>query len=50
MFALPIVGKDPRPNTTTIRDLGWYDYCLVSFSGGKDSVALALRAYASGFA
>ncbi len=42
MIALPLVDKDRRPNTTTIRDLGWYDYCLVSFSGGKDSVALAL--------
>jgi 3'-phosphoadenosine 5'-phosphosulfate sulfotransferase (PAPS reductase)/FAD synthetase len=42
MIALPVVGKDRRPNTTTIRDLDWYDYFLVSFSGGKDSVALAL--------
>ena len=42
MIALPIVDKDRRPNTTAIRDLGWYDYFLVSFSGGKDSIALAL--------
>jgi diphthamide synthase (EF-2-diphthine--ammonia ligase) len=42
MIALPVADKDRRPNTTTIRDLGWYDYCLVSFSGGKDSIALAL--------
>src|SRR5262249_45121574 len=42
MIALPIVAKDRRQNTTTIRDLDWYDYFLVSFSGGKDSVALAL--------
>ena len=42
MIALPVVEKDRRPNTTTIRDLNWYDYFLVSFSGGKDSVALAL--------
>ena len=38
---LPLVNKR-RPNTTTIRDLDWYDYFLVSFSGGKDSIALAL--------
>jgi 3'-phosphoadenosine 5'-phosphosulfate sulfotransferase (PAPS reductase)/FAD synthetase len=42
MIELAIVDQDRRPNTTTIRDLDWYDYFLVSFSGGKDSVALAL--------
>jgi 3'-phosphoadenosine 5'-phosphosulfate sulfotransferase (PAPS reductase)/FAD synthetase len=42
MIALPVVAKDRRPNTTTVQDLDWYDYFLVSFSGGKDSVALAL--------
>ena len=42
MVALPVVDKDRRPNTTTIRDLDWYDHFLVSFSGGKDSIALAL--------
>jgi 3'-phosphoadenosine 5'-phosphosulfate sulfotransferase (PAPS reductase)/FAD synthetase len=42
MIALPIVAKDRRPNTTTIRHLDWYEYLLVSFSGGKDSIALAL--------
>src|SRR5262245_37795968 len=49
MIALPVVRKDRRPNTTTIRDLGWYDYFLVSFSGGKDSVALALGLRKRGF-
>jgi 3'-phosphoadenosine 5'-phosphosulfate sulfotransferase (PAPS reductase)/FAD synthetase len=42
MIALPTVENDRRPNTTTIRDLDWYDFILVSFSGGKDSIALAL--------
>jgi hypothetical protein len=40
-FELPLVNER-RPNTTTVRDLDWYDYFLVSFSGGKDSIALAL--------
>lgn len=42
MIALPVVESDRRPNTTAIRDLDWYDFILVSFSGGKDSCALAL--------
>ena len=42
MYALPTLQTDRRPNTTRIRDLDWYDYYLVSFSGGKDSIALAL--------
>jgi hypothetical protein len=42
MIALPVVDKGRRPNTATVRDLDWYDYILVSFSGGKDSIALAL--------
>ena len=50
MFALPIVDKARRPNTTTIRDLDWYDYYLVSFSGGKDSIALALNLLKKGVA
>ena len=50
MFALPIVDKARRPNTTTIRDLDWYDYFLVSFSGGKDSIALALSLLKKGVA
>jgi 3'-phosphoadenosine 5'-phosphosulfate sulfotransferase (PAPS reductase)/FAD synthetase len=50
MIALPVVDKARRPNTTTIRDLGWYDYFLVSFSGGKDSIALALGLLKKGVA
>jgi 3'-phosphoadenosine 5'-phosphosulfate sulfotransferase (PAPS reductase)/FAD synthetase len=41
-LALAVVDLDRRPNTTFIRPLEWYDYLLVSFSGGKDSVALVL--------
>src|SRR5262245_40274424 len=40
--SLTLVEPDRRPNTTTIRPLDWYDRFLVSFSGGKDSTALAL--------
>src|SRR5579884_4502752 len=50
MIALPLVDRDRRPSTTTVRDLDWYDYCLVSFSGGKDSVALALGLLKKGVA
>jgi 3'-phosphoadenosine 5'-phosphosulfate sulfotransferase (PAPS reductase)/FAD synthetase len=50
MIALPTIENDRRPNTTIIRDLGWYDYFLVSFSGGKDSVALALSLLKNGVA
>lgn len=50
MIALPVVDRERRPNTTTIRDLDWYDYCLVSFSGGKDSIALALSLLKRGVA
>jgi len=50
MIALLVVDKDRRPNTTTIRDLDWYDYFLVSFSGGKDSIALALGLLKQGVA
>ena len=50
MIALPVVDRERRPNTTAIRDLDWYDYCLVSFSGGKDSVALALGLLKKGVA
>ena len=38
---LPLLNER-RPNTTTVRDLDWYDFFLVSFSGGKDSIALVL--------
>ena len=41
-MTLPLVDGDRRPDTTTVRDLDWCDYFLVSFSGGKDSIALAL--------
>ncbi len=50
MIALPIVDKARRPNTTIIRDLDWYDYFLVSFSGGKDSIASALSLLKKGVA
>ena len=42
MLTLPVVDRDRRPNMTFIRYLEWYDYFLGSFSGDKDSVALAL--------
>jgi hypothetical protein len=42
MLALPVVDRERRPNTTAIRDLDWYNWFLVNFSGGKESVALAL--------
>jgi hypothetical protein len=41
-MTLPVVDRGRRPDTTTIRGLGWYDYLLVSFPGGKDSAALVL--------
>ncbi len=50
MIALLVVDKARRPNTTTIRDLDWYDYFMVSFSGGKDSIALALGLLKKGVA
>ena len=50
MIALPLADKERRSNTTTIRDLDWYDYFLVSFSGGKDSIALALGLLKKGVA
>jgi 3'-phosphoadenosine 5'-phosphosulfate sulfotransferase (PAPS reductase)/FAD synthetase len=50
MIALHVVEKKRRPNTTSIRDLDWYDYFLVSFSGGKDSIALALGLLKKGVA
>ncbi len=50
MIALPLADKERRSNTTVIRDLDWCDYCLVSFSGGKDSIALALSLLKKGVA
>lgn len=41
MISLP-VAVERRPDTTKIQDLSWYDHIVVSFSGGKDSIALAL--------
>lgn len=41
MTPLPL-ASDRRPNTTQIRPVDWYDWVLVSFSGGKDSLALVL--------
>ena len=41
MQSLPLV-PDRRPNTTQVRPVDWYDYVIVSFSGGKDSLALLL--------
>ena len=41
IYEMAIVDER-RPNTTTVPDLDWYDFILVSFSGGKDSIALAL--------
>jgi 3'-phosphoadenosine 5'-phosphosulfate sulfotransferase (PAPS reductase)/FAD synthetase len=40
---LTVIETDRRPNTTSVKPLDWYDYILVSFSGGKDSVALVLK-------
>lgn len=42
MNPLPM-ADDRRPNTATIRDCVWYDWIIVSFSGGKDSLALLLQ-------
>jgi len=49
MTSLTVID-DRRPDTTTIRDLGWYDYILPSFSGGKDSAALVLDLLRAGVA
>lgn len=37
------VDDTPRPNTTTLLPLSDYDLVIVSFSGGKDSLALVLK-------
>jgi 3'-phosphoadenosine 5'-phosphosulfate sulfotransferase (PAPS reductase)/FAD synthetase len=36
-------GKDRRPNTTTLLPLDQYNVVIVSFSGGKDSLACLLH-------
>lgn len=41
MQPLPLVS-DRRPNTTKIQPVDWYDHVIVSYSGGKDSLALVL--------
>jgi 3'-phosphoadenosine 5'-phosphosulfate sulfotransferase (PAPS reductase)/FAD synthetase len=38
---LPMVGR--KPDTAKLRELSEYDYIIVAFSGGKDSLACVLR-------
>lgn len=42
MLSLPTIEADRRPNTVELLPLNEYDLCIVSFSGGKDSLALVL--------
>lgn len=42
----PVVER--RPDTSFVRYLDWYDHFIVSFSGGKDSLALALQLLRAG--
>jgi 3'-phosphoadenosine 5'-phosphosulfate sulfotransferase (PAPS reductase)/FAD synthetase len=42
MTSLTILPRQPRENTTTLLPLENYDKIIVSFSGGKDSLALLL--------
>jgi 3'-phosphoadenosine 5'-phosphosulfate sulfotransferase (PAPS reductase)/FAD synthetase len=46
-LSLPFVDER-RPDTTTIQDLDWYTDYIDSFSGGKDSLALALALHKQG--
>lgn len=39
---------DRRPNTTTLLPMSEYDLFIVSFSGGKDSLALVLKLFEMG--
>ena len=49
MVALALkVLPDCRPNTSHVRAFAWYDYIIVSFSGGKDSLALVLALIEAG--
>jgi 3'-phosphoadenosine 5'-phosphosulfate sulfotransferase (PAPS reductase)/FAD synthetase len=41
-LTLPTVDLDRRPDTVELLPLDAYDLCIVSFSGGKDSLALVL--------
>ena len=42
LFTLPLAVPSCRPNTRELLPLDQYDLCLVSFSGGKDSLSLVL--------
>jgi hypothetical protein len=42
MIALPLAAPSRRPDTRELLPLADYDLCVVSFSGGKDSLALVL--------
>src|SRR5262245_38695666 len=43
LLTLPTVAPDRRPDTRELLPLSAYDLCIVSFSGGKDSLALVLN-------
>lgn len=43
MIALPLARLAPKANTTELLPLDQYDHVLVSYSGGKDSLACILR-------
>ena len=50
-LALPTVEaviKERTPNTSHVRAFAWYEYIIVSFSGGKDSLALVLALIEAG--
>jgi 3'-phosphoadenosine 5'-phosphosulfate sulfotransferase (PAPS reductase)/FAD synthetase len=48
MMTAVLPENERRPNTTTIKSLETYDIIIVSFSGGKDSIALVLHLLAMG--
>lgn len=43
MFSLSTVSHEVKPNTSTLLELDKYELFIVSFSGGKDSLACVLR-------
>jgi 3'-phosphoadenosine 5'-phosphosulfate sulfotransferase (PAPS reductase)/FAD synthetase len=43
MTSLAVIDPNIKPNTTTLLPLDQYDIILVSYSGGKDSLAAVLR-------
>jgi len=43
MTALSLAQRTPKPNTTEQLPLDQFDHILVSYSGGKDSLACLLR-------